>query len=146
MTKPQSSAKKPASSSPFEVDRKLLTNMVSRVNDPVVARIFLCTLNMYPELKLQFLGAYLTAEETLERAQIRYDKAHNLGLAAARFKRLTLKLLSTSWSLSLAFARLVRKAFDEHKQHKSPPSVKPQAPSANVILLPLSRKATGTDN
>jgi hypothetical protein len=52
------------------VDRQLLVNMMPCVNDPDVARIFLNTLDMYPDLKLHFLGAYLIAEETVKRSQI----------------------------------------------------------------------------
>lgn len=145
MTQTQSSSKKPASS-PSDVDRKLLVNMISRVNDPVVARVFLCTVDMYPDLKLQFLGAYLTAEEAVKRSQIRYAKARDMGLVAARSKRVALELLGTAWSLSVSFARWMRKALHEHKQRKASESAKQQATSANVILLPLPRKATGTDN
>lgn len=145
MHQSQRSAKKPASS-PFDVDRQLLVNMISRVNDPVVARIFLNTLDMYPDLKLQFLGAYLMAEETVKRSQIRYAKAHDVGQATARIKRKCLKLLRALWSLSVCFARWTRVALNEYKLQKSHKSPKPPAPSANVIMLPLSRKATGTDN
>lgn len=142
MHQSQRSAKKPASS-PFDVDRQLLVNMISRVNDPVVARIFLNTLDMYPDLKLQFLGAYLMAEEAVKRSHIRYAKAHDRGQATAQIKRKSLVALRALCSLSVCFARWACAALNEHKSHKSP---KPQAPSANVIMLPLSRKATGTYN
>ncbi|BDR09311.1 hypothetical protein CTR2_R26490 [Comamonas thiooxydans] len=145
MHQSQRSAKKPASS-PFDVDRQLLVNMISRVNDPVVARIFLNTLDMYPDLKLQFLGAYLMAEETVKRSQIRYAKAHDLGQATARIKRKCLELLGALWSLSVCCAHWARDALHEHKRHKFQQSAKPQTPSTNVIMLPLSRKATGTDH
>lgn len=145
MRQSHSSAKKPESS-PFDVDRQLLVNMMSRVNDPVVARIFLNTLDMYPDLKLQFLGAYLMAEETVKRSQIRYAKAHDLGQATAQVKRKCLVALRALWSLSVCCARWAREALNEHKRHKSNQSAKPQRPSTNVIMLPLSRKATGTND
>lgn len=144
MSQTNRSTKKPGTS-PFDVDRQLLVKMISRVNDPVVARVFLCTVDMHPDLKLQFLGAYLTAEEAVKRSQIRYAKARDMGLAMARSKRVALKLLAGIWTLSVAFASWVHKAHKRLKQRRVPQTAE-QASSSNVILLPLPLKATGTDN
>lgn len=133
-------------STPFDVDRRLLVKMISRVNDPVVARVFLCTVEMYPDLKLQFLGAYLTAEEAVKRSQIRYAKARDMGLAAARSKRAALKLMVGLWSLSQDVVRRVRNALEARRLRKARELAKQHASSAKVVLLPLPFKATGTDN
>lgn len=72
---------------PRSVDARILANMIQRVHDPVVARIFLSTLETYPELQVQFLGAFLKAHETVKRSQIRYAKARDLGHSVAWFAK-----------------------------------------------------------
>jgi hypothetical protein len=72
--------------SPRSADARMLTSMIQRVHDPVVARIFLSTLEQYPDLQLQFLGAFLKAQETVKRSQMRYAKARDFGIAAMRLK------------------------------------------------------------
>lgn len=66
--------------SPRSADARMLTSMIQRVHDPVIARIFLSTSEQYPDLQLQFLGAYLKAQETVKRSQIRYAKHATVAL------------------------------------------------------------------
>lgn len=129
---------------PHSADARMLTSMIQRVHDPVVARIFLSTLEQYPDLQLQFLGAFLKAQETVKRSQMRYAKARDFGIAAMRLKNCAFAcglLLIKSCMGFVIFLKnehvklKCRKAFrDTHRSSGS-----------NVICLPQPRKAVGTD-
>lgn len=122
---------------PRHVDAKHLADMLARVHDPVVARIFLSQLDTHPELQLEFLGASLKAQETIKRDQIRYAKARDAGLAFARHGA---RLFSVArWVVSLVrdLAREVQRA----TAPSVPPTAKPaRSDMGNVIILPDARK------
>lgn len=147
MSQAQSSFRQKHSASPADVDRKLLAQMISRVNDPLVARVFLNACDQCPELKQEFLGAYLTAAEALKRSHIRYAKAREAGVAAGRFKRGITRVLRSSWDvMTVVFLWALAKARVEILRYMAARRASPRPTSANVIQLPMPRKATGTDN
>ncbi|MDH0051302.1 hypothetical protein [Comamonas terrigena] len=129
---------------PHSADARMLTSMIQRVHDPVVARIFLSTLDQYPDLQLQFLGAFLKAQETVKRSQMRYAKARDFGIA-------TMRLKNSAVACGLLVARscigLVRFLMNEHANSKCRKAFREahRSPGSNVISLPQPRKATGTD-
>lgn len=139
MTQPTSKPRSDASASvsPRHVDAKHLADMLARVHDPVVARVFLSLTDEHPELRLDFLGAQLKATETVEREAIRYEKAREAGLAYARNRaRLT-------WMVRAAAAALRDFVREVRSTRAAPP---PAASSAdhdtgNVVALNAVRKA-----
>lgn len=153
-TRASSSKSKPSSAQvnplPEAVDRRLLASLMQRLNDPVVARVFVSNVEVDPELKIQFFGAYLSAQETIKRSQIQYAKAHEKGLAAAALKRKCWKGACVSGKFFLhscmSTARWLYQVTLEYKHQRKAKQMPEKSTSAKVILLPSAYKATGTDN
>jgi hypothetical protein len=131
-------------SSPRSADARMLTSMIQRVHDPVVARIFLSTLEQYPDLQLQFLGAFLKAQETVKRSQMRCAKARDFGIAAMRLKN---SAVACGLLVMKGCTGLVRFLKNEHVKSKCRKAFREahRSPGSNVISLPQPHKATGTD-
>lgn len=131
-------------SSPRSADARMLTSMIQRVHDPVVARIFLSTLEQYPDLQLQFLGAFLKAQETVKRSQMRYAKARDFGIATMRLKN---SAVACGLLVTRSCIGLVRFLMNEHAKSKCRKAFREahRSPGSNVISLPQPLKATGTD-
>lgn len=146
--KPTSTSKQGAAPGPQasarSADARMLTSMIQRVHDPVVARIFLSTLEQYPELQVQFLGAYLKAQETVKRSQIRYAKARDFGIAAIRAKNCAVACGLLVLRSCVGLARFVKYVHVKSKHRKAFRDAH-CSPGFNVICLPQSQKATGTD-
>lgn len=130
--------------SPRSADARMLTSMIQRVHDPVVARIFLSTLEQYPDLQLQFLGAYLKAQETVKRSQMRYAKARDFGIAATRAKNSAVACCLLVMRSCMGLVRLLQKKHVKSKCRKAFREAH-RSPGSNVICLPKPIKATGTD-
>ena len=130
-------------------DAKHLADMVSRVQDPLVADILIGLLEEHPDLKMQYLGVYTKAWETLRRAEQIRERAYEAGQKYAERRRKVAKCVTWSVRLLRDFYRLVRqeiqKSRAEHneKQADKPVSAKPQG--ENVICLPMVQRPTGTD-
>lgn len=139
-------------------DAKHFADMVSRVNDPLVADILVGLLEEHPDLKMQYLGVYTKAWETLRRAEQIRDRAYEAGQKLAE-RRLKVKQC-VAWSVRAArgFIGLVRDLFclvrDEIRKaraenesapchHTAKPTTTPQGD--NVICLPMAQRPTGTD-
>ncbi|MCR6481033.1 hypothetical protein NU688_33085 [Variovorax sp. ZS18.2.2] len=69
--------------SAHSMDATQWRHMMSRLNDPVVARLVLAYLDANPAQRDRYPGGYLQATETVKRAQIRYAKARDWGRLAA---------------------------------------------------------------
>lgn len=130
--------------SPRSADARMLTSMIQRVHDPVVARIFLSTLEQYPDLQLQFLGAYLKAQETVKRSQMRYAKARDFGIAAMRAKNSAVACCLLVMRSCMGLVRLLQKKHVKSKCRKAFREAH-LSPGSNVICLPKPLKETGTD-
>ena len=130
--------------SPRIVDAHMLTSMIQRVHDLVVARIFFSTLEQYPDLELQFLGAFLKAQETVKRSQMRYAKARAFGIAAMRVKNRAVACGLLVMSCCMGFVRFLKNEHAKSKRRKAFRDAH-RSPGSNVICLPQPRKATGTD-
>ncbi len=131
-------------SSPRSADARMLTSMIQRVHDPVVARIFLSTLEQYPDLQLQFLGAFLKAQETVKRSQMRYAKARDFGIAAMRFKNSAVACGLLVMRSCVGLVRFLKNELVKSKCRKAFRDAH-RSPASNVICLPKPLKATGTD-
>ncbi|WP_404299001.1 hypothetical protein [Alicycliphilus denitrificans] len=153
-----SSARKPAAANNAFVnasqwDAKHLADMVSRLNDPLVADILVGLLEEYPELKMQYLGVYTKAWETLRRAERIREKAFEAGQKLAERRRKVSICIAWAVRVSRDFFSFVRDeinkaraetrkaSFDSHQTAK--PTTKPQGD--NVLCLPMAQRPTGTD-
>lgn len=153
-TRAFSSKSKPSSAQvnplPEAVDRRLLVSLMQRLNDPVVARVFVSNVEIDPELKIQFFGAYLSAQETIKRSQIQYAKAYEKGLAVAVLKRRCWDCACVSskffFHSVVSAARWLYQAMLEYQHRRKTNSMPEKSTSAKVIMLPSAYKATGTDN
>jgi len=130
--------------SPRSADARMLTSMIQRVHDPVVARIFLSTLEQYPDLQMQFLGAYLKAQETLKRSQMRYAKARDFGIAVSRTKNSAVACSLLVLRSCIGLVRFLKSEYVKSKCRKAFREAH-LSPGSNVICLPKPLKATGTD-
>jgi len=78
-----------------ELNRTDLTQwqgVVSRVKDPVTARLVVQFLDAYPQLKENRAGVYLAACETVQRDRIRFAKSYRKGRMAAAVLTSLMKL------------------------------------------------------
>lgn len=66
-------------------------SVISRLKDPVTARLVVKFLDDHPQLREKRAGVYLAASETVQRDRIRYAKAMRAGRAAAVVARTLLK-------------------------------------------------------
>ncbi|WP_312840924.1 hypothetical protein [Delftia tsuruhatensis] len=145
--KPQQTASAFVSASQW--DAKHLADMVSRVQDPLVADILIGLLEEHPDLKMQYLGVYTKAWETLRRAEQIREKAYEAGQKYADRRRKVSMCVTWSVRVLRDFFRLVRqeiqksRAKHNEKQAVKPASAKPQG--ENVICLPMVQRPTGTD-
>ncbi|WP_338500736.1 hypothetical protein [Delftia tsuruhatensis] len=130
-------------------DAKHLADMVSRVHDPLVADILIGLLEEHPDLKMQYLGVYTKAWETLRRAEQIREKAYEAGQKYADRRRKVSMYVTWSVRVLRDFYRLVRqeiqksRAKQNEKQAAKPAPAKPQG--ENVICLPMVQRPTGTD-
>lgn len=99
-----------------EAEAKHWLSLIGRLNDPVVARIFVNVLNDSPALRARFSGAYLSACETIKRDQIRYAK----GKAWGQFTRRT----------AVAVSRVIQWAWRQLKHEASAGQSRPAQQSA----------------
>jgi hypothetical protein len=99
-----------------EADAKHWLDLIGRLNDPVVARIFVNVLNDSPLLRARFAGAYLSACETVKRDRIRYAK----GKAWGQFTRRTV----------VAMSRLIQWVWRQVKDGASAGQTRPAQPAA----------------
>lgn len=127
---------------PEQLDAQHLAGMIRKLNDPLVARIFLEVLNQYPELEKRYLGSYLKAIETIERHQVHYAKAHAVGQVCERLRASIVKAALLAYrTLCFCFAQLRA----EMKPSKKSRSKTTSASNDNVIYLSDASNATGTD-
>lgn len=109
MSKSQSSASvKPAASVIEELartDARHWQSVVSRVEDPITARLLVNLLDTMPDLRTERLGVYLAASETVKRDQIRWAKNYRLGKSVGIAVKL---FISTLTGTTLAIARGLR--------------------------------------
>lgn len=154
-----SSARKPsdANNSAFvnasQWDAKHLADMISRVNDPLVADILVGLFEEHSELKLKYLGVYAKAWETLRRAELIQENAYKVGLKIAQRRRKVAQCFAWTFSALRDFFKLVRdefrKALKESREanttvnQSTPPSTEPRGD--NVICLPMAQRPIGTD-
>ncbi|MBW8830746.1 MAG: hypothetical protein JF606_15215 [Burkholderiales bacterium] len=78
-----------------ELSRTDLTQwqgVVSRVKDPVTARLVVQYLDAFPQLKENRAGVYLAACETVQRDRIRFAKSYRKGRMAAAVLTSLMKL------------------------------------------------------
>lgn len=110
MSHPQSVASvKPAAASVFEelarTDVRQWQSVVSRVQDPITARLIVQLLDTMPELRSKRVGIYLAASETVKRDQVRFAKSFRRGKAVGVGLKLCISALTGT---TLAIARGLR--------------------------------------
>lgn len=134
-------------------DAKHLADMISRVNDPLVADILVGLFEEHSELKLKYLGVYAKAWETLRRVELIQENAYKVGLKIAQRRRKVAQCFAWTFSTLRDFFKLVRdefrKALKESREanttvnQSTPPSTEPRGD--NVICLPMAQRPIGTD-
>ncbi|MGE8399104.1 MAG: hypothetical protein ACN6NZ_04135, partial [Burkholderiales bacterium] len=106
-------------------------------------------LEEHSDLKMQYLGVYTKAWETLRRAEQIREKAYEAGQKYADRRRKVSMCVTWSVRVLRDFYRLVRqeiqksRAKQHEKQAAKPAPAKPQG--ENVICLPMVQRPTGTD-
>lgn len=147
-----------------DTDRRMLASLIARVDDPVVARVFIDVVEQHPELKIEFLGAYLSAQEAIRRSKIQYAKACEAEAAAAAAKaarkRKWARCARMVWVGLVLAVRWLRQAGVEQpgKPQPEPQKPRPQRPARNINddisdvepipakVIVLSPRKTGTNN
>lgn len=79
--------------------------VVNRVEDPITARLLVDLLDTMPDLRMERVGVYLAARETVKRDQVRYAKSFRCGKAAGLVVKLFISALTGT---TLAIARGLR--------------------------------------
>lgn len=109
MSKSHSTASvKPAASVVEELartDARQWQGVVSRVEDPITARLVVDLLDTMPDLRMERVGVYLAARETVQRDQVRYAKSFRRGKAVGLVVKL---FFSALMGTTLAIARGLR--------------------------------------
>lgn len=142
----------------FQWDAKHFADMVSRVNDPLVADILVGMFEEHSDLKMRYLGVYTKAWETLRRAEQTKERATEADQKLAERRRKVKQCVAWSMRTGRGFCSLVRdficlvrdeirKARAEkasaQRQQAAKPTTTPQGD--NVICLPMAQRPTGTD-
>jgi len=96
-------------------------SVVSRVQDPVTARLVVQFLDAHPQLKEKRAGVYLAAAETVQRDRIRFAKGYRTGRTVA-------SVVTTCLRLSKALIGHVRSSTREQPVKASPVPLQPAAP------------------
>lgn len=152
-TRKPSDANNAAFINPSQWDAKHLADMISRVNDPLVADILVGLFEEHSELKLKYLGVYAKAWETLRRAELIQENAYKVGLKIAQRRRKVAQCFAWTFSTLRNFFKLVRdefrKALNESREvnatAQQPAKSSTQPLGDNVICLPMAQLPTGTD-
>lgn len=86
-------------------DARQWQGVVSRVEDPITARLVVDLLDTMPDLRMERVGVYLAARETVQRDQVRYAKNFRRGKAVGLVVKL---FISALMGTTLAIARGLR--------------------------------------
>ena len=86
-------------------DARQWQGVVSRVDDPITARLVVDLLDTMPDLRMERVGVYLAARETVQRHQVRYAKSFRRGKAVGLVVKL---FISALMGTTLAIARGLR--------------------------------------
>lgn len=135
----QASQQQPVSAAAIEAAQ--WRDMMSRLRDPVVARLVIEHLDSNVQMREHFPAAYLVAKETVKREHIRYAKARDRGRLLASTVSTGAQLLKDSARASLRAATWLTEKARQAAARKAAgtPAPAPQAHRAsNVIVLPYA--------
>lgn len=104
-------------------------SVVSRLKDPVTARLVVKFLDDHPQLREKRAGVYLAASETVQRDRIRYAKAMRAGRAAAVIARALLKAGKAVMGLGRSSA--------ERRRGEAAPVIVPMVASVAAVSIPV---------
>lgn len=119
-----------------QVEAKHLADMLTRLDDPVVAELFIAFVDDSPELRQEYLGACLKAAETVRRQQMRFERARAAGRAYARARGQISFVVRALLIAGRYIAAAIRRALVE-RHHTGSPA---RAEAANVVALSSVRR------
>ncbi|WP_375576593.1 hypothetical protein [Paracidovorax oryzae] len=126
----------PSFASARQVEAKHLADMLTRLDDPVVAELFIAVVDDSPELRQEYLGACLKAAETVRRQQMRFERARAAGRAYARARGQISFVARALLIAARSVAAAIRRARVE-RHHTASPA---RAEAANVVALSSVRR------
>ncbi|XDF33222.1 hypothetical protein RBH89_13505 [Paracidovorax avenae] len=130
----------PSFASARQVEAKHLADMLTRLDDPVVAELFIAVVDDSPELRQEYLGACLKAAETVRRQQMRFERARAAGRAYAR-ARGQISFVARALLIAARYvAAAIRRARVERHHTASPAP----AEAANVVALSSVRRTAAS--
>ncbi|WIY36668.1 hypothetical protein QRO11_10220 [Paracidovorax citrulli] len=126
----------PSFASARQVEAKHLADMLTRLDDPVVAELFIAVVDDSPELRQEYLGACLKAAETVRRQQMRFERARAAGRAYAR-ARGQISFVARALLIAARYvaAAIVRARVE--RRHTASPA---RAEAVNVVALSSVRR------